>query len=244
MDNDNELSRHLSSSDRIKSRLFSACAGLFTLGAAMSVDAALVSRLNGAAVYDTDLDITWIADANLAASNTFGVSGISTGSTPGRMTWDTAQTWLAAMNAANYLGFNDWRLPLTTAPDATCTTPASAQGYNCAGSEMGHLFYVELGGTAGSSILTSADPDLALFQNIRTNYYWSTDYTPTPTATTDAWQFTFVSGQQAGVAKTVPDNVWAVRTGDVLVPLPAGFWLLGSGLVGLSGFFCKNRTKT
>jgi hypothetical protein len=65
-----------------------------------SAHAALESRLGGQAVYDTDLNITWLADSNLAASNTFGVSGINA---DGSMTWDTAQTWIGAMNAANYL---------------------------------------------------------------------------------------------------------------------------------------------
>jgi len=246
MDNDNELSRHRSSSDRIKSSLFSACAGLFTLGAAISADAALVSRLGGDAVYDTDLDITWIANANLAVSNQFGVTSgiILTGSASGQMTWNTAQNWIAGMNAANYLGYNDWRLPITLPPDSSCSvSQTNAIGSNCTGSEMGHLFYSELSGTAGSNITTSGDPDLAKFQNIWPSYYWSTDYTPT-SATGDAYDFNFNAGDQGGVAKSATNNVWAVRTGDVLVPLPAGFWLLGSGLVGLSGFFCKSRTKT
>ena len=63
------------------------------------------------AVYDDVLDITWLANANLAASNTFGVAGIN-GS--GRMTWDTAQSWISAMNSDGsngYLGVNSWRQP-------------------------------------------------------------------------------------------------------------------------------------
>jgi hypothetical protein len=243
MENDNGFSRLRSSSDRVKSRLFSACAGLFTLGAAVSADAALVSRLNGAAVYDTDLNITWIADANLAVSNQFGVTSgiILTGSASGQMTWTTAQNWIAGMNAANYLGYNDWRLPITVPPDPNCSvSQTNAIGSNCTGSEMGHLFYSELSGTAGSNITTSGDPDLAKFQNIWPSYYWSTDYTPT-SATGDAYDFNFNAGDQGGVAKGATNNVWAVRTGDVAVPLPAAGWLLASGLIGMFGFSRKNR---
>jgi hypothetical protein len=79
----------------------------------VSANAALISRLGGQAVYDTDFNITWIADANLAASNTFGVAGINAS---GGMSWSTANSWIAAMNAdggTGYLGFNDWRLPTT-----------------------------------------------------------------------------------------------------------------------------------
>jgi hypothetical protein len=244
MDDDNSRSCLRSSFGRKKFRWFTACAGaVLTFGAASFSEAALVSRLNGAAVYDTDLDVTWLADANLAASNTFGVAGIATGTNAGRMNWNTAQTWLAAMNAADYLGISNWRLPLTVAPDPTCSSSqTNAVGNNCTGSEMGHLFYNELGGTAGSSILTSADPDLALFQNIVANYYWSTDYTPSPGAIY-AWEFSFATGQQVGVIKSVTDYVWVVRTGDVVVPLPATFWLLGSGLMGLAGLSWKNRTN-
>ena len=43
--------------------------------------------MTGAACYDDVLDITWLADADLAASNTFGVSGIDSF---GLMSWDTA----------------------------------------------------------------------------------------------------------------------------------------------------------
>ena len=81
------------------------------------------------AYYDTVLDITWLADANLAASNTFGLAtGTDLGPYPGDpsgfsgyiyasggMNWPGARMWIDAMNASNggagYLGYNDWRLP-------------------------------------------------------------------------------------------------------------------------------------
>lgn len=76
-----------------------------------TANATLFSRLGGQAIYDDVLNITWLANANLAASNTFGVSGINTN---GSMTWDTANEWIGGMNAdggTGYLGTNDWRLP-------------------------------------------------------------------------------------------------------------------------------------
>ena len=213
--------------------------GFFTL----PTQAALVSRLNGEAVYDTDLDITWVANANLAASNQFGVTSgiILTGAAAGQMTWDTAQSWIAGMNAANYLGLNDWRLPTTQTPDASCSTSqVNAIGNNCTRSEMGHLFYIELGGTAGNNILYSGDPDLAKFQNIVSSYYWSTDYTPT-VPLGDAYHFNFGAGDQIGSGKTATDNVWAVRSGDVAVPLPAAIWLFGSGFLNLIGIARRKK---
>ena len=130
---------------------------------ATSVHAELVSRLGGVAVYDTDRNITWIADANLAITQQFGLlitvnvdedMPNSIGST-GKMTWDNANAWIAGMNAANYLGFNDWRLPTTLVPDTSCSddkggwSPASNDdsiGYNCSGGELGHLWFEEFDG--------------------------------------------------------------------------------------------------
>ncbi|HEY9201635.1 MAG TPA: hypothetical protein VIQ81_08570 [Gammaproteobacteria bacterium] len=83
-------------------------------------NAALIERLDGLAYYDDVLDITWLADANFAATESFGVNGISSYQYPslelgGGMSWAIAQDWVAAMNATNgsqgYLGHNQWRLP-------------------------------------------------------------------------------------------------------------------------------------
>lgn len=75
-----------------------------------SAHAALESRLGGQAVYDTDLGITRLADANLAASDDFGVRFIEP---EGWTDADSAQNFVAAMNVENYLGFSDRRLPAT-----------------------------------------------------------------------------------------------------------------------------------
>src|SRR5678815_5583167 len=115
---------------------------LLAAGCASSAQAALQERLNGAAVYDTDLNVTWLTNANLPQSNTFNILAIAPS---GAMSWNTAQSYIVAMNAANYLGFSTWRLPTTRQPDPNCTTQDLANhisyGLACIGSEMGHLFY-------------------------------------------------------------------------------------------------------
>jgi hypothetical protein len=214
-----------------------------SLLSATSVHAALTSTLGGQGVYDTDLNITWLRDANLAVSNTFGVGGINPAGTPGMfapidiggtMKWNTAQSWIAAMNTNNYLGFNDWRLP---------TTSGVCNGFNCTGSEMGHLFYNELGGTAVSSILSSGDPDLALFQNVQPYIYWST-----PTLYPNlAWYFDMRSGYQYDANKEHHFMfVWAVRDGNSqvsAVPESEAYAMLlaGLGLLSLTARRKKNR---
>ncbi|WKZ11135.1 MAG: DUF1566 domain-containing protein [Gammaproteobacteria bacterium] len=73
-----------------------------------SANAALLSRAGGQAYYDDVLNITWLANANLADTNAFGVTGINAN---GTMTWAKANEWIAAMNTAAYLGISNWRLP-------------------------------------------------------------------------------------------------------------------------------------
>lgn len=216
------------------SRLLSFIASAFILSGVTSANATLVSRLNGQAAYDTDLNITWLSDANLAVTNTFGVAGINVG---GYMSWNTAQSWIAGMNAANYLGFQDWRLPLTPQPDSSCDMQdIDSWGPNCTGSEMGHLFYNELGGMAFSDIaLVHNAANYSLFTNIQSAVYWSgTEYAYIPGV---AWEFGFLTGVQATQFQGITNYILAVRTGDVAaVPLPAAFWLFGSGLIGFFGF--------
>ena len=84
----------------------------------------------GKAVYDANTGITWPLDANLAALFSFGLEGTTTISSPltppgpaltvplvdsdGAMLYtmaDSAGGWLAAMNASNYAGSNQWALP-------------------------------------------------------------------------------------------------------------------------------------
>lgn len=225
--------------------------GLLT---ATGAHAALESRLGGLAVYDTDLNITWQANADLEATNKFGLAtNVDLGPTPGvvsyigsfiygnnlngLMNWGGALKWIAAMNNDAYLGYNDWRLPTTLQPDASCTAQSGgvSAGFNCTGSEMGHLFYNELGGVATYSINTTHNTNYSLFQNTwMNNSYWSsTEYAPN---TDLAWQFTLVGGGQQDEYKHNWGLVLAVRSGDVAaIPIPTAAWLLGSGLLGLIG---------
>ena len=157
-------------------------------------------------VYDSDLNITWLGDANFGAGSAFDDGNSPT---DGRMTWDNAVSWADSLTVG---GFTDWRLPTAN--------PVCGIGFNCTSSEMGHLFYSDLGGTANNSILTSDDPDLALFANIRASDHWSgTTYAGFPY---DAWYFNFFDGFQGKHDKSINGDyfAWAVRTGDV--PVPAG----------------------
>ncbi len=184
-------------------RAMVAAAGASALQMVGAAQAALQDRdLNGDTVvdafYDTDLDITWLRNAD--------VNGL--------MDWDTAAAWAAGYSFA---GYNDWRLPTSN----RCST------FDCTGSEVGHLWYVELGNTAGSMTNTGN------FQNLQSGVYWSgTEYAPSPDA---AWLFLTHVGYQDFGWKNQFFFAMAVRPGDVaVVPEPQTYALMLAGLTALA----------
>ncbi len=109
--------------------------------------AALFSRGGGTMVYDDVLNITWLADANYAQTSGHDADG--------RMNWDAAVAWADGLS---FGGKNDWRLPGSTG--ATICS-----GFNCTDSEYSHMFYNNLGATAGNSILDGSNlANLALLK--------------------------------------------------------------------------------
>jgi hypothetical protein len=238
---------------------------MLTLVAALSLllfadgsQAYLIDR-GGGLIYDTVLNITWLQDANLSAKESFGVSGISS---DGRMNRYEANEWIAAMNAADYLGYDNWRLPQTLPVNGLnynygiSYTGATDRGYNISapgsafpgskGSEMAYMFYGNLGNKAYSDVNgNNPQPGWGLqnksyFGNLQDDAdYWSgTVYAEDPAQLYSAWTFIFSFGNQ-GSGDKMGNNffVWAVRDGDVApVPLPSTIWLFGSGLAGIMGY--------
>ena len=170
-------------------------AALQSIGLIIGTDAQakLVPGADGQTVYDTTKQVTWLANANLAATNTFGVDGVNP---DGSMSWSTAQNWVAAMNKANYLGHNDWILPTTPELDSNCTqqTAGGPFAYNCTHSDMGELFYDALGGSKGVSISSLTNSNARLFKNFQPYLYWSgTVYKGVGNS---SWSFSFGNGFQ------------------------------------------------
>lgn len=189
--------------------------------------AALVGRLAATeggtdfqAYYDTEANRTWLADANYAMTSGYDADG--------RMTWQQSMDWAADLTVG---GADGWRL---ASSDTTC------MDYNCTGSEMGNLFYNVLGGSAGSSIVSTHNANYDLFSNVISAQYWSsTSYATNPGY---AWGFLMARGSPFNYKdKRDEAFAWAVQGGDVgepvsSVPVPAAVWLFGSGLISLVGF--------
>lgn len=235
--------------------------------ASMSAQAALLGRdLNGSpgsfeAYYDTTLNITWLANANLAQSNQFGVTGINLSN--GRMEWATAIDWIAAMNAANYLGISTWRLPAMydiNGDGCTVNSFASYNGGDCGynvvstgpqASELASLFHDTLGNLAFYTTSGAVNPacvgcpkwqNTGPFSNLgASNFYWYGQDTTTDSTGFDygppaqfAWYFGPSGAQRPQDQTGSFYNAWAVFDGDVaVVPVPAAVWLFGGALGAL-----------
>jgi hypothetical protein len=126
-----------------------------------------------ATVYDPVAQVTWLADANLAARQTFAIAGINR---DGAMDHDTAIRWVEAMNHADggrgYLGQTAWDLPETGPSDPTCSMRGTT-GYGCTGSAMGSLFYRQLGLHPGDSVIGPSEAHVGPFYNVQPYLYWA-----------------------------------------------------------------------
>ena len=176
--------------------------------------AALINRgidtLGNRLIYDTDLDITWY-------------DAIPINYEPDRVAvWQTWVNW--ATNLSVDFGgtiFTDWRLPSTVDGQYVYgTNGTTTGGFNITSSEMGHLFYTELGNkgyydTSGNYV---GDGNWGLkntgaFKTLKPfGVYWSgTENTPN----LSAWVFYFNNGLQDVISENSQMFAMAVMDGDV-----------------------------
>lgn len=202
------------------------------------------------AFYDDVLNITWLRDANFAQTSGFDSDGL--------FLYNDATAWAASLS----IGIaTDWRLPSIRAIDPNDHDPtltfngSTDRGYLITRSEMGHMYYNNLGNLAYRDENQNIQPGYGLnnidfieaitgqelsFDNLFATQYWSQEeFTD---LTSQAWTFNNDLGLQFNDNKSELHYAWAVHDGDVLpaiIPVPTAAWLFGSALIGLAGISRK-----
>jgi len=144
-------------------------------------------------IYDLERDITWLKDANYAAT---------IGRTPdGQLSWGDAMAWVASLE---YCGIAGWRLP--TALDPGESVPYVGQ--DCRRGELGHLFQAA----------SRMPRDSIVAENFSS---WSIYWTSTEASATEVFGFK-LSGLEQGLLEKdlgLPTGnlvlAWPVHDGDV-----------------------------
>ena len=139
-----------------KARLLGAVCVCVLSITSMPSPAALINNGLGL-IYDDVLNITWAQPDTTTK------------------TWYDANSWVSGLTLG---GVSGWRLPYisVTAGGGSFGLPVmcdTATELACRDNELGYMYYHNLGGIFGSSILTSGDPDLALFPTLQSSNYWT-----------------------------------------------------------------------
>lgn len=218
-----------------------------------SAQAALQGRdLNGSAdsfeaYYDTELDITWLADANYAQTTGHSVNyAQNPGFTAtGGMNWAASKAWVAGLSFTNGVQvFDNWRLPTLTPINGVSfqyldsSDGSTDNGYNVSApgsvysgskaSELAHLFYNTLGNPSyetlsGANSGACSPPNYCLknvgpFSNVQPYIYWTDlEHGAAPSR---AWNFITLDGSQDSDPKSALYGAWAVSSGDIAAPVP------------------------
>jgi hypothetical protein len=196
---------------------FSSVVLLFVvLGWLSTSDAALIDRGTGM-IYDTNLGITWLQDADYAQTSGYHHNGL--------MDYYEANAWIGSLS---YGGYNDWRLPKTlpvNPPNYNYSSSFNGStdiSYNITSpnSEMAYMYYVTLKNLGyydrfGNSPqpgwgLTNSGP----FINIQPYVYRSETLATDPNNPGYTFYFGFRAGDQGLINPTYSQPAWAVRDGD------------------------------
>ena len=207
---------------------------------------------DGITVYDNVNNISWLANANLPATNRFVIPLCNPSSTQpcinasGSMGYRAAQAWVAAMNAANYLGHTNWQLPTTPKNDSCPFTgpQGNSFGFNCKASALATLYYNNAFGVAAPSTAVPLPNNAATpFSNFQPYLYWS--QTITTVSGTGYGTFSFNTGFQGSNSKPnflyvlpmIPGNVSGTPPGQTVYdPVSNVTWLSNANIAATNSF--------
>lgn len=212
------------------------------------------------AYYSTEQNLTWLADANYAAS-----SGFAPGNPmdayrlePGLLDQPNAVEWAAGLNIHGVTG---WRLPTAQNVAPSSCGPRDDGGAGGIGpgmycdfipgagvNELADLYFRTLGNSAGSGWTNTG-----LFLNVdpvasRGVWYLMGNFYDGPAMAVDhsAADITFAGGHEMIAVESFPGWAWAVHDGDIAatppVPEPETYGLMLAGL-GVMALVCARRGR-
>ncbi|HZE92339.1 MAG TPA: PEP-CTERM sorting domain-containing protein [Rhizobacter sp.] len=186
------------------------------------------------AYYDTSLHISWLADANYAATSGFSATG--------QMLQPQAIGWASGLDV---YGVTGWRLAGSNFSDAHAACPTIGLAGcryvpSAAVDEFAHLYYVTLGNSTHDTGMLASN-NTGSFLNVMGQNY---DYNTMPDGFSSA--FSFATGRSLLDGQQLPQFAWAVHDGDISgtvspVPEPQTYALMLLGLVMVGTVVRKTR---
>ncbi len=201
-------------------------------------------------VYDTQYNLTWLADWNVNRVSLFGSSSALNGA----MIWDYAMSWADSLSlTVDGVTVDDWRLPrVVDIPPAGCIEYA-ASGSDCGWnvltasgstiySEYALVWYTRLGNIAEISPSGSSAPagwglsNTGPFSSMETSR-WYFSGSRSADSSSFAFGMNLTGGMQAAISTVAYAYAVPVREGDVLVgsvpePVTLSMLLAGLGMLG------------
>jgi hypothetical protein len=191
----------------------------------------------GALVYDSNVGVCWLSNANLAGNPLVralvGLSPMNPdGSTPvinpdGTMDYETALNWVDSLNRFNHgkgwLNHNNWQLPATPLTDHACSSSKDGDfGVRCEADGLANLYKIGLARAYPDSVVPWFIDFIWPFFNLQPSLYWTSD--PDQTLPEGGGEVTFSFNTGLPGSNTIAFNYFHVlpMTATVLGPTPSG----------------------